>query len=191
MLLMQASESVSSLMASFRAGNSDAGAKLIELFYPELKRMAAARLKTQRQGHSWQPTVLVNELYLELSRVKSLRPSEKEYDDDKAAFMALAGLIMRRLLIHHSRYASQKVEKVPVSELPAWEELRADPDHDLLEVESILQRLEDVDPRVRTVVEMKVFEGCTAEEIANRLGCAAVSVYRDWQFARHWLKTKL
>src|ERR1700761_8779709 len=110
---MQAA-SVSSLMASFRAGESDAGAKLVELFYPELKRLAASRLRRERQGHSWQPTLLVNELYLELTKIKSLEPSDETYRDDKAAFLALSGLIMRRLLIHHSRYANSKVEKVPM-----------------------------------------------------------------------------
>ena len=178
-------------MASFRAGDSEAGAKLIELFYPELKRLAASHLKRERQGHSWQPTLLVNELYLELAKIKGLKPSDTTYDDNKAAFFALAGLLMRRMLMHHARLLSQKTEKIPLETIPPWEELRANPEGDLAQVETILQRLEEVDPVVRSVVEMKVFEGYTAEEIALKLGCAPVTVYRNWQFARHWLKTKL
>ena len=63
-------------MNAFRGGDSDAGSRLIELFYPELKRLAARHLMKERQGHSWQPTLLVNELYLELTKIKALRPSE-------------------------------------------------------------------------------------------------------------------
>jgi len=53
------SETVSSLMAAFRAGDADAAARLVELFHPELKRLAAGHLRREREGHSWQPTLLV------------------------------------------------------------------------------------------------------------------------------------
>jgi RNA polymerase sigma factor (TIGR02999 family) len=178
--------SVSDLMAGFRNGDREAGAKLIELFYPELKRLAARHLMRERQGHSWQPTLLVNELYLELTKIKALRPSEEGYDDDKAAFFALAGQLMRRLLIHHARPLSKQAVKVPL-----WDDLKATPEEGLSEVEGLLQALEAISPRIRTVVEKKVFEGYTAEEIAKQLGCAAVTVNRDWQFARHFMKSKI
>jgi RNA polymerase sigma factor (TIGR02999 family) len=178
-------------MASFRAGEPGAGAKLIEIFYPELKRLAASRLRQERPDHSWQPTLLVNELYLEVSKIRSLPISETKYDDDKGAFFALAGLIMRRLLVHHARYAGYKAEKIPLNDLPLWEELRVAPEREMVEVELILNRLGEIDRDVRTVVELKVFEGCTADEIAHRMGCASVTVYRNWQFARPWLQAKL
>ena len=173
-------------MDAFRQGDSEAGAKLTEMFYPELKRLAARHLVRERQGHSWQPTLLVNELYLELTKIKGLRPSESTYNDDKAAFFALAGQLMRRLLIHHARPLAHKAIKVPV-----WDELRISADKDLLEIEDMLRRLENMNPTIRTVVEMKVFEGCTADEIAKRLNCSAVTVNRHWQFARHWMQEQV
>ncbi len=84
-------------MTSFRRGDHDAGARLVDLFYPELKRLAANQLRGERQGHSWQPTLLVNELYLELIKIKALRPAEVENPNEKAAFFALAGTIMKGL----------------------------------------------------------------------------------------------
>jgi RNA polymerase sigma factor (TIGR02999 family) len=176
-------EEVATLMAAFRAGDSAAGARLIELFYPELKRLAARHLMGERKEHSWQPTLLVNELYLELVRIKALPPQEGERHNEKAAFFALAGQIMRRLLIHHARLLASKAQKVPL-----WDEMNAAGGTTLVEVEDILTRLGAIKPAIRTVVEMKVFEGLTAEEIALHLGCAAVTVNRYWQFARHWLR---
>jgi RNA polymerase sigma factor (TIGR02999 family) len=173
-------------MAAFRRGDKDAGARLTELFYPELKRLAAGHMGRERQGHSWQPTVLVNELYVELTKVKALPPSDTQYQDDRAAFFALAGQMMRRLLIHHARPLSKKAVKVPL-----WDDVRANPGENLAEIEKLLTRLGAIDPIVRTVVEMKVFEGLTAEEIAERLECATVTVNRHWQFARHWMKSEL
>jgi RNA polymerase sigma-70 factor (ECF subfamily) len=175
-------EEVATLMAAFRAGDSAAGARLIELFYPELKRLAARHLMGERKEHSWQPTLLVNELYLELVRIKALPPQAGERHNEKAAFFALAGQIMRRLLIHHARPLSSKAQKVPL-----WDEMDAG-EASLVEVEDILTRLGAIKPAIRTVVEMKVFDGLTAEEIALHLGCAAVTVNRYWQFARHWLR---
>jgi RNA polymerase sigma factor (TIGR02999 family) len=179
-------QSVSAAMNAFRAGDPQAGAMLTEMFYPELKRLAARHLSKEQRGHSWQPTLLVNELYLELSKIKSLRNSDRKYDDDKAAFFALAGYLMRRLLIHHARPLKKRVLKVPL-----WEDLRSNPEEGLAEIESLLRSLESIDPALRTVVELKVFEGLTAEEIGRRLGCPVITVNRNWQFARQWLQAKV
>src|SRR5215467_12678424 len=113
-------DEIATLMASFRAGNNAAAARLSELFYPELKRLAARHLIGERKEHSWQPTLLVNELYLELVRIKALSPQEGESHNEKAAFFALAGQIMRRLLIHHARPLANKAQKVPL-----WEQVNA------------------------------------------------------------------
>ena len=90
---------------------------------------------------------------------------------------------MKRLLIQHSRPLSRKAQKVPVLDGMSWEA-----DSSAAEVENLLCRLAAIRPAIRTVVEMKVFEGLTAEEIAPRLGCAVVTVNCYWQFARHRLR---
>lgn len=179
-------QSVSALMSAFRRGDTQAGATLTEMFYPELKRLASRYLSKEHNAHSWQPTLLVNELYLELSKIKGLNNADRKYDDDKAAFFALAGCLMRRLLIHHARPVDKRVLKVPL-----WEEMGSNPDAGLAEVEDLLRNLEAIDPALRTVVELKVFEGLTAEEIARRLACPVITVNRNWQFARRWLQTKI
>jgi RNA polymerase sigma factor (TIGR02999 family) len=185
MLLDAGPDEITGLMAAFRAGDNRAGGQLMERFYPELKRLAAGHLNRERQEHSWQPTLLVNELYLELIKIKALPPKGQDRDNEKAAFFALAGQIMKRLLIHHSRPISSKARKIPL-----WEGVSIDGESSLLEVEDLLARLAAIKPAIRSVVEMKVFEGLTAEEIAPRLECSVVTVHRYWQFARRWLQTK-
>jgi RNA polymerase sigma factor (TIGR02999 family) len=150
-----------------------------------LKRLAAGHLLRQPRMRSWQPTLLVNELYLQLIRIKALNASGSDGNQEKAAFFALAGLIMKRLLIYHCRPLSRKAEKIPLSEEVCVEE-----DSSLVEVEELLARLEDIKPALRTVVELRVFEGMTAEEIAPKLGCSVVTVHRYWQFARRWLQNE-
>jgi hypothetical protein len=61
----------------------------MELFYQELKRLAAGPLRRAIQGHSRRPTLLVNELCLQL--VKVLSPLDTVHASDKAAFFGVAG----------------------------------------------------------------------------------------------------
>ena len=93
---------------------------------------------------------------------------------------------MKRLLIHHARPLSKQAPRVALPE-----ELPFEANTDLVEIDDLLSRLAEVKPEIRSVVEMKVFHGMTADEIAERLGCATVSVNRYWQFARRWLRDEL
>jgi RNA polymerase sigma factor (TIGR02999 family) len=186
MALDSPGDTISTLMAAFRAGDPGAAGQLIELLYPEIKRIAARQMRQEWGEHSWQPTLLVNELYLEVQKIKGLPARISEQDDGKAAFLALAGLVMKRLLIHHARPLSKKAIKIPLDE-----ELPQNAENGMLEVDGLLSRLAAVKPEMRAVVEMKVFEGLTAEEIAGRLGCATVTVNRYWQFARRMLREEL
>jgi len=176
-------DTIATLMTAFREGDSRAADRLMELFYPELKRLAARHLRGERKEHSWQPTLLVNELYLQLVKIKALHPKPEDRQNEKAAFFALAGQVMKRLLIQHARPLSSKAQKITASD-----DMIFGAANSVMEVENLLSQLAGIKPAIRTVVEMKVFEGLTAAEIAPRLGCAAVTVNRYWQFARLWLR---
>jgi RNA polymerase sigma factor (TIGR02999 family) len=180
-------ERIGQLMTAFRAGDSRAANELVEIFHPELRRLAAQYLRQERGAHSWQPTLLVNELYLQLVRIRALRPVENGGADDRAAFLSLAGLLMRRLLIHHARPLSHSAVKLPLEE----DMVLAAHSGTLAETEVLLERLGNIRPRLREVVELRVFEGLTGEEIAARLNCGPATVARDWNFARHWLEKEL
>ena len=174
------------LMAELRAGSPDAAGKLVDLFYPELRRLARTRMSGERPGHTWQPTVLVNELYLELTRVRSLPPGSPDEEKQRAEFFGLAAFLMKRLLQHHSRPLPKRVGRADISEA-LGEAVTGE--ESLREIEDVLGRLAAVDPILRLVVEMKVFEGLSREEIAQRLGFSVRTVARHWDFAQHWLRT--
>lgn len=177
-------DSVTRLMGAFRKGDREAGAALADLFYPELRRLAAAKMKGERSAHTLQPTALVHELYLELVKVRALGPSGGS-EEERAAFLGLAGHMMKRLLIHHARPLSRRVQRVEMSDEAAIADATAE---SLQDVEDALTQLAAVDPRLRTVVEMKVFEGRTGDEIAQQLGCSRGTVSNWWSFAQRWLQ---
>jgi RNA polymerase sigma factor (TIGR02999 family) len=177
------------LMERFRRGDHEAAGRLVEIFYPELRRIAAARMRAERTDHTLQPTAVVHQLYLELVKVKALRAANSDgEEDEKGAFLGLAAFLMKRLLIHHARPLSKRAVKAELSDLPRPGSLT---EHSLLEIDDVLNRLAAINPALRRVVELRVFEGLTREEIAREIGCGPATVARHWSFARNWLEESL
>jgi len=181
-------DTVARLMASFRNGDHEAAGQLVELFYPELRRIAAARMRSERPDHTLQPTAVVHQLYLELVKVKALRPGGSDGANEKAAFLGLAAYLMKQLLIHHARPLSKRAGKAQLRDLL---EPHSSAEQSLVEIEDVLNRLAAVNPALRRVVELRVFEGLTREEIAREMGCGTATVARHWGFARNWLEEAL
>ena len=153
---------IAKLMKSLRSGDKDAAGHLVAAFYPELRRMAARRMRSERTPHTWQPTVLVNELYLELLKITSIKTGEDT--PDREAFLGLAAHIMRRLLILHARPLHRQVEHVELSEDL---DIEASGAARMAEVEALLDELSSIDPQLRTIVGMRVFEGFPIPDIAG------------------------
>jgi RNA polymerase sigma factor (TIGR02999 family) len=181
-------DTVARLMASFRNGDHEAAGRLVELFYPELRRIAAARMRSERPDHTLQPTAVVHQLYLELVKVKALRPTGSDGADERAAFLGLAAYLMKQLLIHHARPLSKRAEKAELTDLTGP---HSSAEQSLVEIEDVLNRLAAINPALRRVVELRVFEGLTREEIAREMGCGTATVARHWNFARNWLEEAL
>ena len=178
-------DTVGRLMTSFRDGDHEAAGRLVELFYPELRRIAAARMRAERPNHTLQPTAVVHQLYLELVKVKALRPAGSGGADEKTAFLGLAAYLMKQILIHHARPLSKRAERAELPDLP---DPHSRGEHSLAEIEDVLNRLAAINPALRRVVELRVFEGLTREEIAREMGCGTATVARHWTFARNWLE---
>lgn len=176
------------LMAAFRGGDADAARHLVDALYPELRQIARYRMRSERKDHTLQPTALINELYLELTRMGRLKPGSEDPEEERAHFLRLSAFVMRRLLIHHARPLSRRVEKVELDTTLTSAQPAAEVIHD---IDRALDQLADIDPKLRQVVELKVFEGCTTEEMAQRLDCSERTALRHWSFARNWLEREL
>jgi RNA polymerase sigma factor (TIGR02999 family) len=181
------SERINSLMRRFRGGDRLAAGELVDCLYPELHRLASSRMYRERQEHTWTPTILINELYLELVKIRALRPADVDASE-RDAFLKLSGFLMRRLLIHHARPLAKKAQKVPLSDIRPDLDLEENGLESLTEVEAMLDRLAAIDPKLRVVVEMRVFEGQSLDDIARAVDCSARTVSTHWNFAKRWLQ---
>jgi RNA polymerase sigma factor (TIGR02999 family) len=179
-----AADTITLLMQRFRRGDRQAAADLVELFYLQLKKIASARMRLEAGSHTWQPTALVNELYLELIKIRGLRDTALDADE-RSEFLKLATHLMKRLLLHHARPLRKRLSKEPLEEMASNETVS------LYEIDHLLDRLNELDPQLRAVVDLRVFEGLTIPEAALQMGCSERTVARYWNFARNWLAQEM
>ena len=62
---------------------------------------------------------------------------------------------------------------------------------EIVDLHEALERLATLDSRKAEVVELKYFGGLNYDEIAEVLKISAVTVRRDWEFAKVWLYAEL
>ena len=151
--------------------------------YDELRKLARGYLARERNTHTLQPTALVHEAYLRLI-------DQRKVDwRNRAQFVGVAAVMMRRVLINHARdHAARKrggdVERVTLS---VSQEPGVPPEVDLVGLHDALGRLEAIDPRKSRIVELKFFGGLTTEEIGEVMQVSPATVKREWSFSKAWL----
>jgi RNA polymerase sigma factor (TIGR02999 family) len=173
---------VARLLHEVNAGDAQAFDMLVSLVYAELRRMAGALMRQQRDGHTLQPTALVNEAYLRLVR------GEPRWES-RAHFFGAAARAMRQVLVEHARRSSAQKRagdaiRVTFRELDVQ---APEPNVDVLAIDEALTALAQVDERFSQVMELRYFAGCTLPEIGELTGRSLASVKRDWAYARAWL----
>ena len=182
-----AATQVTQILLNWRAGESDAAARLMPLVYEELRRLARDYLRRERGDHTLQPTALVHEAYLRLVDDNSVNWQSR------AHFYSIAAKLMRRILVDHARArnADKRGGLVPKVPLDEARDLPPAATNDLVALDGALEDLARTYPRKSEVVELKVFGGLEAEEIAEVLQVSPKTVLRDWQFAKLWLCREL
>jgi RNA polymerase sigma factor (TIGR02999 family) len=142
-------------------------------------------MRRERRGHTLQPSGLVNEAYLRLAASPDLDWH------DRAHFFAIAARVMRQVLVDHARRRMAAKREGCLVTLDDAEAGAPAGTPELLDLESALKELADLDPRQARVVELRFFGGLDVEETAHVLGLSPRTVKREWQTARAWLQHRL
>jgi RNA polymerase sigma factor (TIGR02999 family) len=174
-------------------GNADGscGADPYELSvatYEKLRRLAAEYLRSERPGHTLQPTALLHEAF-----VRVLKRPDHAWRDE-AHVIAFAARAMRRILISYGVARTREKRGGPSAvRLPLDEALDFCIERDLNigAVDEALAELELEDPRQAQIVELRFFGGLTVDEIASTLKISRATVKRDWATAKLWLRDRL
>ncbi|MGZ9031775.1 MAG: ECF-type sigma factor [Burkholderiaceae bacterium] len=173
-----------------RAQNGDRGAlgDLFAVLYPELRRIAHARLTSNVRNTLLDTTALVHECYLKFSSAERLKPA------DRAHFIAYSASAMRSIIVDFARARSAErrgsgalhvtLNTELIEGVPAGED-------EILQVDEALDELGKLDPRLVQVVEMRYFGGMSDSDIGAVLGVTDRTVRRDWEKARLLLAATL
>jgi len=181
-------EDITRLLHDWSGGDATALPRLVEIVYPELRRIAARRLRAERDGHTLQPTALVHEAYVRLAQ----QQPGKQWQD-RTHFFAVAAHVVRAVLVDHAR-ARRAIKRgageVAIDLAIASESLAAAP-VDLLDLDAALQSLEALDKEQGRIVELRYFAGLSIDETADALGTSPSTVKRGWLAAKTYIRRHL
>ncbi len=180
---MSQANDITVLLGRAREGDGDALELLLPQVYHELRSLAHRYLVRENAGHTLSTTALVHEAYLRLSAGGS--------GDwrDRAHFFGYAAAIMRNILVDYARRrgaVKRGGDKIPVD----WDHADASVEAvaaDMLALDEALTQLEQAEPALARVVELRFFAGLSLEETAEVVGRSTRSVDRDWNKARAFL----
>jgi RNA polymerase sigma factor (TIGR02999 family) len=163
-------------------GDRKAAADLLPLVYDELRRLAAAKLAAEASGPSLNPTALVHEAYLRLI-------GDQQFDG-RGHFFAAAAEARRRTLVNHARDRHRLKRgggRVRLELLDQAGSLAENPDL-VLSLDELLTR---EDATAAQVAHLHLFGGLSVEETGAALGVSRAVAYRNWKYARAWLRDAL
>lgn len=159
---------------------------LLPIMYHELKSLARARLRGDA-GHTLQPTALVHEAYLRLTR--GVATHDAAVWNGPGHFFGAAAEAMRQVLVDHARgkHAIKRggeFRRVAMSAEAiesATAESDASAEHVLL-VNQAVDALAEEDPLLADILKLRYFAGLSREETAAALDLSPRTLDRRWRY---------
>jgi RNA polymerase sigma factor (TIGR02999 family) len=183
-----AGEAVTAVLGRIQAGDRQATSDLFPLVYQELRGIAERYMRSDRVGHTLQPTAVVNEAYLRL-----VGPSDIGWES-RAHFFGAAAQAIRRILTDHARTRGRLKRGGGARRTSLGEDAAAtapEEETDYVALDQALDRLKTLDPDKARVVELRFFAGLTGEQTALAMGVSPSTVARHWEFSRAWLRSEM
>jgi RNA polymerase sigma factor (TIGR02999 family) len=180
---------VAALFERLRSGDQSALNDLVIALYPELRRIAARKLRAERADHTLQTTALVHEAYLKL-----IGDVRRRFTD-RVHFLAVAARVMRQVLVDYAR-SRATAKRGGDSALPSPARLQVEGESgvelvELLDLDFALEGLAAEDQQLARLIELRYFGGMSAEDTAEALGLSVHVVRHDLQLAQAWLRRRL
>lgn len=177
------------ILLALEAGDRRGSEQILPLVYDELRRLAARELARERPGQTLQPTALVHEAFLRL-----VDTDKVQNWDSRGHFFSAAAEAMRRILVEQARRKKRvkhggQLNRVELTDPPEQGEVNQD--DRMIEVDAALDALASEDPQAAEVVKLHFFAGLPLTEVAQALGLSRATAYRQWTYARSWLKAQI
>lgn len=173
------------IIREIEEGDPTASERLLPLVYNELRRLAAARLANEQPGQTLQATALVHEAYLRL-----VGKNEPERWNGRGHFFGAAAEAMRRILVERARRrnAEKHGGKMDRVELAESDLLSRRAPAEILDLNDAIDGLAEEDSAAAELVKLRIFADFSVEDAGKLLGMSRPTAYRQWTYARAWLK---
>lgn len=184
------SSTVTHLLYALDGGERGAFARLVELTYADMHRLASVRLgprpDSRLTAEGLGPTALAHETFERLLK-------QRETARNREHFFALATRLMMRILVDHRRRvrAQRRGGGAVIGSLERAGEVPAGRAGDTMEVSELMRhgllQLHRLDPRKAEIVTLHAVCGLSIERAAELAGVSRATAERDWAFAKAWL----
>jgi RNA polymerase sigma factor (TIGR02999 family) len=178
---------ITQLLGRWGKGEPDALESLAPLVQDQLHAIAEALLRNERPEHTLQATAVVNEVFLDLLRVRQVAIN------DRAHFFAFAAQLTRRVLVDSARKAKAEKRGAGWTRIPLDAELAwlSNEGPESLDLSAALNELAEFDSAKARAIELHYFLGCSVGETADILELSKSTVERGLRFSLAWLKGRL
>lgn len=177
---------ITRLLHEMRDGKAAAFDRLMPVVYDALNQLARQQLR-RGSDVTLSTAGLVHETYLKMVR------QDRMNWENRTHFYGIAARAMRQVLVDYARKRSAAKRggdqhRITLASRHGSSEMRLD---DLLALDRALDRLNQLNERLRQVVEYRFFGGMSVKETAAMLAVSTRTVERDWAKARLFLHTEL
>ncbi len=178
---------ITQILKGWSDGDPEALDQLMPLIIEDVREIAERYFRHESPDHTLQPTALVNEVYLRLTKLRTVNWK------NRAHFLGEMAKMMRRLLVDHARRHQTAKRGAGAPKIPLEDAILESPvrPSEMVALDDALKTLATLDPRQHQVVELKFFIGLNLEQIAEVVGVVRSTVIRDWANARAWLLREL
>jgi len=179
---------VTRILSAMERGDPHAAEQLLPLVYDELRKLGAQKLAHEKPGQTLQATALVHEAYVRL-----VDADEVKSWNSRGHFFAAAAEAMRRILIDRARRKRAHKhggdrQRIDLAEVPLAGQVTADK---LLELDDALAKLAEHDTAAADLIKLRIFAGLSVEQAGKALGLSRRMAYRQWTYARAWLRAQM
>ena len=179
---------VTCILSAIEKGEPQAAEQLLPLVYDELRRLATAKMASERPGQTLQATALVHEAYLRL-----VDQEHGQHWHNRQHFFAAAAEAMRRILVENARRKKRQKYggELKRVDLDLVQIDALSPAESLVDLNDALECLAAEDPQSAQFVKLRYFAGLSVEEAAEMVGLSQSAAYNHWAYARAWLRSRL
>lgn len=187
---MTATVSLTEQLQALSGGDRETAEAVLRVILPKLHELAVRNLRKERYVAPVSPTELIHEVWLRHLHRGGWQIRNREH------FYSIAAYAMRQVLVDYARrrLALKRAAFGPaelLDESTAAGLAGSQNAEQIVEIGLLMDKLSQVHPKARPIVDLHYFAGFSFEEIAQITGLSPRQARHLWNKGRDWLKDRM